>query len=56
VWSWRRLKRLWFYIGVGGGSLLIRSLSEERLIGEGEVVKEIETFGKFLCPDVEHDI
>jgi hypothetical protein len=36
--------------------LMIQSLPQERLIGEGEVVKEIETFGKFLCPDVEHDI
>jgi hypothetical protein len=36
--------------------LLIQSLSQERLIGEGEVVKEIETFGNILCPDVDHDI
>ena len=36
--------------------LLIRSLSQERLIGEGEVVKEIETFGNVLRPDVDDDI
>lgn len=36
--------------------LLLIQLSQERLIGEGEVVKEIETFGSVLCPDVDHGI
>jgi hypothetical protein len=35
---------------------LISPVSQERLIGEREVVKEIETFGNSLSPDAGEDI